>query len=264
MASKSEPIDLSNINNGNLGEVLAQLQNAIPSNAVLLDKTLMPSRGRYYTEDIYVKKLSTLNVRNLASIDEKNIMSVINNVLKSCLFNIDPNKILVGDKLWLIFYLRAFTYNDAPFKLRGKCNSCETIATFDYQLKNLKVQYLDKELPEYFEVGKDKVKIEFPTISTETEINNLKTNEQIVEDLLPDVLDMAAYFKELNGKSLTLIQAYRYILNLDAVDFSKLTNDLDPYIFNAYPYAIFKCPICEEEVTLPIAFVPQFFLPKSV
>ena len=249
MASKSEPIDLSNINNGNLGEVLAQLQNAIPSNAVLLDKTLMPSRGRYYTEDIYIKKLSTLNVRNLASIDEKNIMSVINNVLKSCLFNIDPNKILVGDKLWLIFYLRAFTYNDAPFKLRGKCNSCETIATFDYQLKNLKVQYLDKELPEYFEVGKDKVKIEFPTISTETEINKLKTNEQIVEDLLPDVLDMAAYFKELNGKSLT---------------FSKLTNDLDPYIFNAYPYAIFKCPICEEEVTLPIAFVPQFFLPKSV
>lgn len=264
MASKSEPIDLSNLNNNNLGEVLAQLQNTIPNNAVLLDKTLLPSRGKYYLDDIYVRKLSTLNVKNLASIDEKNIMSVINNVLKSCVFNINTNNILVGDKIWLIFYLRAYTYNDIPFKLRGKCEECESIISFDYQLKNLKVQYLDKELPEFFNVGKDKVKVQFPTISTETEINKLKTNEQVVEDLLPDVLDMASYFTELNGKPLTLIQAYRYILNLDAEDFSNLTNELNPYIFSAYPYAEFTCPICGEQVTLPIAFVPQFFLPKTV
>lgn len=264
MASKSEPIDLSNLNNSNLGEVLAQLQNSIPNNAVLLDKTLLPSRGKYYPDDIYIKKLSTLNVKNLASIDDKNIMSIINGVLKSCIFNIDINKILVGDKLWLIFYLRSYTYNDVPFKLRGKCEHCESIMSFDYRLENLHVQYLDNDLPEYFMVGKDKVKITFPTVSTETEINKLKTNEQIVEDLLPDILDTAAYFKEVNGKSMTLMQAYHYILDLDPVDFSNLTNDLNPYIFNAYPYADFVCPICGEEVTLPIAFVPQFFLPKSV
>lgn len=264
MASKSEPIDLSNLNNGNLAEVLSQLENKIPNNAVLLDKTLLPSRGRYYPEDIYVKKLSTLNVKNLATIDEKNIMSVINGVLKSCLFGIDVNKILVGDKVWIIFYLRAYTYNDIPFKIRGKCDHCESILTFDYRLENLQVQYLEEDLPEFFQVGDDKVKVKFPTISTETEINKLKTNEQVVEDLLPDVLDMASYFVELNGKPMTLIQAYRYILNLDAVDFSKLTNDLNPYIFNAFPYAKFTCPICGEEVTLPIAFVPSFFLPKEV
>ena len=264
MASKSEPIDLSNLNNNNLGEVLSQLQNAIPNSAVLIDKTLLPSRGRYYSDDIYIKKLSTLNVKNLASIDEKNISAVINNVIKSCVFNIDTNKILVGDKLWLIFYLRSFTYNDIPFKLRGKCEHCESILSFDYRLANLHVQYLDKDLPEFFQVGKDKVKISFPTISTETEINKLKTNEQIVEDLLPDILDMAGYFTEVNGKSITLIQAYRYILNLDAEDFSNLTNDLNPYIFNAYPFAKFTCPICGEEVTLPVAFLPSFFLPKTV
>lgn len=259
---KSEPIDLNTVNQGNLSAVISKLQNSIPPGAVKLDKTLLPSRGKFYPDDIYVKKLTTLNIKNLASIDERNIQGVINGVLQSCVFGIDTNKILVGDKVWFIFYLRSYTYNDIPFKIRGECDSCRTIANYDYYLNNLDVEYLDKDVPEEFDLGDDKITIKFPTISTEAETVKLKTNDQIIEDIVSDLLDLSTYIYKVNGKELSLLNAYKYLCNMDALSFSKFTNYLTDYVFTAKPYATFKCPTCGKEIKLPISFVPQFFLPK--
>ena len=110
----------------------------------------MPSRGRYYTEDIYVKKFSTLNIKNLSTINEKNANYIINSTISSCVLNIDTNKILVGDKLWFIFYLRALTYDDLPFQIKHKCEHCENTVNLEFTLKNLKVDYLDKDVPAEF------------------------------------------------------------------------------------------------------------------
>ena len=49
---RSEPIDLNNVNSGNLASALAQMKNQIPTGAVLLDKTLLPSRGKFYPGDL--------------------------------------------------------------------------------------------------------------------------------------------------------------------------------------------------------------------
>jgi len=259
---RSEPIDLNNVNSGNLASALAQMKNQIPAGAVLLDKTLLPSRGKFYPGDLYVKKLTTMNIKNLATIDEKNIQGIINGVIQSCLFGVDVNKVLVGDKIWLIFYLRSFTYNDIPFKLRGECTKCNTIANYEYCLSNLEVSYLDKDLPDEFEIGEDKISIKFPTIQTEADTVKLKTNDQIVEEIASDLLDLSTYVYKVNGKELSLMQAYKYICNMDAFSFSKLTNILTDYVFTAKPYAKFKCPVCGEDINLPISFIPQFFLPK--
>lgn len=260
---KSEPIDLNNINGPtDLNAVLSKLQNKMPANAVLLDKTLLPSRGKFYPDDIYVKKLTTLNIKNLATIDERNIQGIINGVLQSCVFGIDTNKILVGDKVWLIFYLRSYTYNDLAYRLRGECSSCHTIANYDYYLNNLEVSYLDNDIPEYLEIGDDKVEIKFPTISTEAEAMKLKTNDQIIEEIASDLLDLSTYVYKVNGKELSLLQAYKYVCDMDAFSFSKFTNILTDFVFTAKPYAKFTCPVCGEEIMLPVSFLPQFFLPK--
>lgn len=259
---KSEPIDLNTINNSNLTDSIAKVQAQIPPGAVLLDKTLLPSRGKFYPNDIYVKKLTTLNIKNLATIDEKNIQGVINGVLQSCVFGIDTPKILVGDKIWLIFYLRSYTYDDLAYRLRGECEKCSTVANYDYHLRDLDVAYLDKDISEDLEIGGDKITIKFPDISCENAAVKLKTNDQIIEDIIADLLDLSTYIYKINGKEISLLNAYNYICNMDAFSFSKLTNILSDYIFTAKPYAKFKCPTCGEEITLPVTFLPQFFLPK--
>lgn len=259
---RSEPIDLNTINNSNLTSAMSAIQSQIPPGAVLLDKTLLPSRGKFYPEDIYVKKLTTLNIKNLATIDEKNVQGIINSVLQSCVFGIDTSKILVGDKIWFIFYLRSYTYDDLPFRLRGECENCSTVANYDYHLRDLDVIYLDKDINDEFIIGDDKITIKFPDISCENAAVKLKTNDQILEDIVADLLDLSTYIYKINDKEISLLTAYNYICKMDAFSFSKLTNILTDYIFTAKPYAKFKCPTCGEEVILPITFVPQFFLPK--
>lgn len=260
---KSEKLDLNNINQGNIGSISQEINNQPPKDSVLLDKNLLPSRGKFYQENIYIKKLNTLNIKNLATINENNINNVINNIIASCVFGIDTGKILVGDKIWLIYYLRAFTYNDMPFTLRGTCDKCGNIRNYDFVLKNLDVLYLDKEIPEYIELpNKDKITLTFPTISTESAINRLKNDQNIILEINPELLELSSYILKVNDEKMSLYRAYEYICQIDALSFSHFTNEMSELLFSAKPVAKFTCPHCGEEILLPMPFIPSFFLPK--
>ena len=243
---KSEKLDLNNINQGNIGTISQEINNQPPKDSVLLDKNLLPSRGKFYQENIYIKKLNTLNIKNLATINENNINNVINNIIASCIFGIDTGKILIGDKIWLIYYLRAFTYNDMPFTLRGTCDKCGNIRNYDFVLKNLDVLYLDK----------------VPTISTESAINRLKNDQNIILEINPELLELSSYILKVNDEKMSLYRAYEYICQIDALSFSHFTNEMSELLFSAKPVAKFTCPHCGEEILLPMPFIPSFFLPK--
>ena len=260
---KSEKLDLNNITQGNVGEVSAQINSQPPKGSVMLDKSLLPSRGKFYPETIYIKKLNTLNIKNLATINENNINNVINNVISNCLWGIDSNKILIGDKIWLIYYLRAFTYDDIPFILRGTCENCGNIRNYKFYLKNLDVSYLDKDVPEYIELpNKDKITLTYPTIATESAINRLKNDQNIMIEINPELLELSSYILKVNDTKMSLYKAYEYICEMDAKSFSHFTNEMSELLFSAKPVARFKCDSCGEDILLPMPFVPSFFLPK--
>lgn len=260
---KSEKLDLNNITQSNVGEVSAQINSQPPKGAVMLDKNLLPSRGKFYPEIIYVKKLNTLNIKNLATVNENNINNVINNVLATCLWGIDSNKILIGDKIWLIYYLRAFTYDDIPFILRGTCESCGNIRNYNFYFKNLDVTYLDKDVPEFIELPNgDKITLTYPTIATENAINRLKNDQNIMIEINPELLELSSYILKVNDTKMSLYKAYEYICEIDAKSFSHFTNEMSELLFSAKPIARFKCDSCGEEILLPMPFVPSFFLPK--
>ena len=260
---KSEKINVTNdINNKNINSVLQSLANQPPKGSILLDKSLLPSKGVFYTEQIYIKKFSTLNIKNLATITENNADFVINNMISSCLWGIDTNKILVGDKLWLLFYLRAFTYNDLPFNVRETCKNCGTVASYSYVLKNLDVIQYDKELPEYFDINGDKIEVKFPTISTELATQKMKNDPNNVIDIDPGLLDFSSYIYKINDRTVTLTQAYEYVCEMDAMSFSKYTNTLSEYMFVTHPVGKFECPHCKQEINVVIPLSPSFFMPK--
>lgn len=263
---KSEKIDISNDpKNNSLNSILADIKNQPPKGAILLDKNLLPSKGMFYQDKIYVKKLSTINIKKLATITEQNSNFVINNILKSSIWDgngFDYTKILVADKIWLIFYLRSFTYNDIPFKVRHKCKNCDTIAHYDFVLKNLAVTYYEKPLPEYFDINGDQITIEYPTINTEMTVDKIKNDPNVDLDIDTGLLDFSSYITKINGRDVSLITAYEYLTELDGMSFTKFTNLVSDYMFIATPYGKFKCAHCDEEIEVPIPFSPSFFLPK--
>lgn len=260
---KSEKLDLNNLNQNNLNSYISEMENQPPKGSVLLDKSLLPSRGKFYSETIYCKKLTTVNIKNLATLNEQNVNNIINNVILSSIYGMDPLKVFTGDKIWLIYYLRSITYNDLPFRLRGTCPNCENICNYEFTLKNLDVSYLDKTLPEFIELQNgDKISISFPTISTDSSINRIKNDPNIIMEINPELLEMASYIDKINGKKIGLMQAYEYITDIDGLNFSIYTNTLSEYIFSAKPVGKFTCPKCGEEILLPVPFTPAFFLPK--
>lgn len=269
---KSEKLDLNTINpdtinSGNLGNIMTAMMNQPPKGSIMLDKTLLPSRGKLYPDTLlYVKKLNPLNVKNLAVINSDNINKVINNVIATSIWggpNFDYNTIYTGDKLFLIFYLRSYTYNDMPFRLRGECTECGNICNYDFTLSNLDIQYLDDDVPEYIELGNgDRIKIAFSTIATENAVNQLKNRQDVSIEINPELLELATYVKSVNDNELTLFKAYEYITELDAMSFSEFANTISKYLFCVKPEAKFKCPKCGEDIYLPMPFVSSFFLPN--
>lgn len=261
---KSEKIEFNNpkIDTSSPDAIIKSVQAQPPKGSVLLDKSMLPSRGKFYSENIYVKKLTALNIKKLATITEKNSDYTINNMIMSCLWGIDYNKILAGDKLWLLFYLRSITYNDLPFKIKETCPYCGMITSYDYVLKNLDISYYDNELPEFFDVDGDKVEVRFPTISTESAVEKIKNDPNVLMEIDPELLRFSSYIYKVNGEKYSLMRAYEYMTEMSAMAFSKFSNELSEHMFIAKPFGKFICPGCGEEVEFQIPLVPTFFMPK--
>lgn len=265
--AKAEKLDLNNINNmsnsNDFNAVANELENKIPSNALLLDKSLLPSRGKYYPMDLYVTKMNTKNIKNLSTLTEQNANYIFNTVLTSCVHNIDINKILLGDKLWLIYYLRAFTFDDRGFMLKHKCNHCESNVSLEYHLKNLMVDYLDNPVPEAITLENgDVITTKFPDIASEIQTSRIKNSDDIIENIESDLLDFSVNIATINGKKVNLMQAYEYVCNMDGSCFSDLIQQMSKFTFTVKPFAEFQCPECGETVIEKVPFTPQFFLPK--
>ena len=54
------------------GGDMAQIAKAVAAqqqkNMITLNKDLLPSKGKYYSNDLYVKKLSTIDIKNLSTL----------------------------------------------------------------------------------------------------------------------------------------------------------------------------------------------------
>lgn len=230
----------------------------------LIDKNLLPSRGRYYKSDLYARKLTAIECKDLSKVRKENVNAVFNKVIGSAISGIDLSDILVNDKLWLIFYLRAVTYDDPPMNVIGICQSCENTKIYQYTLKDLDVKYADQVLPDSFDLPNgDKISLRFPTIETEIEVSKTKADPNMIENIDEDVMTIASHIRTINGEVVGIYEAYEYFVrgNGSAKDFSRLTTILREFSFGAKPIAKFKCE-CGKEVLAEVILSSDFFLPK--
>lgn len=237
------------------------------SNAVMLNKELLPSRGKYYAEDIFIRKMNAKEIKDLSLVNPDNANAIFNKIIGSCIEGIELNKILLYDKIWLIYYLRDITYNGMPFKIKSKCPECGKNVILEYTLPNLSVTYADTDLPESIELPNgDKVTPKYPTIGTEIQINRLKNDPNVITEIDEEIMTICSHITEINGEHVTLFEAYEYFADDEnakgsGFDFASFVHSMAPYVFGAKPVGKFTCT-CGQEIVETVPLTPDFFLPK--
>jgi hypothetical protein len=230
----------------------------------MINKSLLPSRGRYYAGDLYARKLNAIEMKELSKVRKENANKIFNKIIGNAIDGEETANIKVNDKLWLIYYLRSITYDDIPMKVVGKCKKCGAEKNYEYRLADLKVIYLDEDLPEAIALPNgDKLTLEFPNIETEIEVEKTKSNPAFIENIDSDVMTVASNVKSINGENVSIYEAYSYFTRGrgSAKDFSRLVSILRKHTFGAIPYAEYECD-CGEKAYAEISMSPEFFLPE--
>lgn len=234
------------------------------SNKILINKDLLPSKGKYYKTDLYSRKLSAIEMKELSKVTRESVDRVFNSTIASAIDGIELADVQRNDKLWLIYYLRSITYNDIPMKVQGECKSCGKKDWYDYRLMNLDVVYAEKELEKELVLPNgDTLELRFPTIGDEIEIARTKNNPAYIENIDTDVMTVASHISSINGEAVSIYEAYTYFARGkgSALDYAKLVSHLKKFAFGARPYAKFQCS-CGEYAEAEVPLTTAFFLPE--
>jgi len=105
----------------------------------------LPSKFKLYPEGtkIFGRRLNVKEVKKLAQMNSGNTEEVIQEVLSSAIKGIDIEDLYDDDKLYIILWLRANTYREPDYTVSFLCDKCNSISDYNFQLENLKINYLE-------------------------------------------------------------------------------------------------------------------------
>ena len=243
-------------------EGITNNKSNIPEDAVMINKSLLPSKGKYYKSDLYVTELSPIDLKNLNSMTEDTANQTINSVLANCIHGISYKDILQGDKVWLLFYIRSVTYDDFPIFVKYSCPSCKKVDTYKVRLSDLKVNYASDKFEPQFELPKSKkvLTLRYPTLRLEERAQALAKNDQIIEAVDPEMAEIALYIEKIDGQEVTPYEAYKFAKSMKAMDFVAFSNYMVQNNIGLVPIVEIPCT-CGEKVNKKIGFTPDFFFP---
>lgn len=241
-----------------------QAESSIPKDAVLINYSMLPSKGiKYNGAKIYITPLTSKNLKDLNSMKEDNANAVLNGVIAERIIGIDHRQILQGDKIWIIFMLRSVTYDDYPVDIKYTCPECKKNEIFKMRMADLPINYLKDDFDFKLKLPQsgDLLTLRFPDIGKETQAERVKNDTQVVEAVDPDLVDVGLYIEAVNGENLTTREAYNYVKEMKALDFSKFTNFMIDNNIGIKPVIEIQCD-CGAIVKQRIGFTPDFFMPK--
>jgi len=230
----------------------------------------LPSRYKLYPEGtiIYGRPLKVLEVKQLGQMTEDNSNSVINGVLRTATKGLNISDLLVADKVYILFWLRANTYKDSGYRVDFDCLKCGQDSNYAFSLESLDVIYLDKfdeYIPNNLPISKDEVILKFQTVRDTNEVDDLllKTMGNPLEKYDEDLLATASTILSINGEeNKSLKQRYNYLVSLDSGDFTVIENNTNLPEIGVSTVINVKCGKCGETSIAGLSFRSEFFIPK--
>lgn len=226
----------------------------------------LPSRSVFYNGKTLIgRPLTVLEVKKITSITADNVDEIIDGVLKSAVSGIDINDICVGDKLYILYWLRAQTFINDGFRVPYTCDICEKQSTYHFTVANMEQNYLNPEFNmswlTFTNPLDNKIISYYPrTINDENKARYFfgKMSKSIPLDI--DLLNIAIQIKTIDNNPVNLTEAYNYLLK-DSQNFSILASYMSRTEFSISPYFTITCDECGEHGHTAISFRPEFLFP---
>jgi hypothetical protein len=229
----------------------------------------LPSRNKFYPlgTEIKGRPLKLIELKKISTMTEENSDSVILDILRKSIRGVPVENIMSGDKLYLIFWLRANTYREPGYSVDFECDLCKQESSYDFNLNNLQVKYLDFEFSEdklnFALSNEDVIEFHVPTIMDEKTINKFKiTYASVLKDINSEFVDFSVMIDKINGESLEILEKYDYITNLSAKLYSQLKSKIKKWEFGIKPIMNVTCNKCGGSAQIGITFHEDFFIPN--
>lgn len=234
--------------------------------------TELPSNFQFYPKNtkIFGRVLEVAEIKKIALALQNNekLDFTIRQVLKRAIKGVNIDDLIQPDKLYLLLWLRANTFNESGYSVDFHCLKCNKDSTYDFTLDNLQIKYFNEEFFNHNTVklkNGDEIVLNFLTLKEEEQQEIFKIEFEKMEDLDDDILDLACSIKSINGERLPLINRYTYLTNpkkIDAMDYMKLETVMNKYDFGVTQNLIVKCNQCGGEGPVGITFRKSFFVPE--
>jgi len=198
---------------------------------------------------------------------ENNSNIIVNNILKSSIRGINIDKLLIADKIYILFWLRANTYKDSGYKIDFKCLKCEKDANYSFTLDALQISYIKDDYvdgtPFELPINKNKIILRYQTIGDVTDVENFKSKVQgnKLEDYEDDILTLASKIS-VDERVMSLKQKYDYLISLDAGDYAAIESMDTEMEIGVSQVVNVKCSECGQLSYAGLSFRPEFFVPK--
>lgn len=232
----------------------------------------LPSKGLLYKdvpEDITIRAMTTS--------DEKLLFGSTNNVfakvLKNCIVepkNISIEDLLPFDEQFLIMKLRTHTYG-SMYRLQGICPECGKKETYEINLDEMEVTYLNEDFKEPIEC---KLPDSGSTLSLKLlrnrdwesarrQAKKISKSVGCNEKELEYIIRMSKYIKQIDGEDVNDAQAQKFVESMTGKDSAFFWWTIDNSIKCGVETSIpVRCTNCGEEFDLEFTINSEFFRPK--
>jgi len=241
-------------------QFIGQQQNIDYSSMMCIES--LPSQYKHYDAKLYGRALNVRELKKLANINPMNANTMINDIIKSVIRGVDSGNILVGDKLYIILWLRANTYPQSGYSVEFDCPSCNDASTYDFKVDDIQINYIsENEISGPITIEGKSIEFKYVTISDEDRVTKFK--EMVKKSMTKyddDVLNMAASVVSIDGEQKSLMEIYNYINSSPQV-YSKVYGHIKQFEFGINEVLNVKCNKCGGIVPSGLTFRSDFFLP---
>lgn len=258
---------IENVNDEDV-KVTKKSTNKEEDSIVYTEISGLPSDGKLYSNNVNIKgrPLKMIELKKLSTMTGDNSDSVMYDVLRSSIKGIEIDQILSPDKLYLIFWLRANTYREAGYSVDYFCKLCNKQSSYDFNLTNLQVKYLDKEFStdklKFTLTNNDEISYHLMKISDEKLSNKFqKTYASILPNMNESDVNYAVQIDSINGEELELVEKYEYVVGLEPKLYSQLKGYMKRFEFGIKTELNVTCNKCGGISPVGVIFQEEFFIP---
>ncbi len=214
----------------------------------------VPSRGLPYfgaEGPVKIRPLTFEDEKSLTTGGRNPNFNPANHLLSRCVVDLDVNKLVLIDKLYLLIKVREISYGK-DYKVGVVCNQCTAENTLDLQLDQLAV----KQVPEDFDFAGNTVYL--PTIKKEAVISTLTVAQEKLVDVRQITANLWRFIKKIGDVDNPGIIA-KIVEKLPIADMHVMVKALSLSDYGVQPHVMYKCDSCGTANKIGLPLDENFF-----